>query len=319
MNWKIYELLSKRKDSIFTITLVLILFNFANSITQASDKTNSDSLSFFENLFHKPVVGSYEQTQFTNETTGLSEVSLGFGEENFKIHSAHLGEVVEINNLDLCKIGLGYKYYSDNRKANFDYIDFNLYNWKIVTTVFPDFYAGAAINLLNKKTTYFSNNYIDWGTGSLLLGVMIPYYGDYNIIDLNGQIGFGLSTFKPDTIICPNLRENLKKYNYQLGYISLNLSMNYKAVDLALSVEGKGSIPDSAFLSRIVSAKLSYSFWKGRTYTSADEDKPAFPTLFQIYLGFTFNNLSIGNPNNPVYSKELRMFDIGVSYNFGKL
>jgi len=305
--------------------ILFAILNCNNSFCSNND-SNSTINQTVKYLIDRPISASFEQTSFTNEATGISRVNLGFDSEYYNAKQVgHEGFISrDFTRAQFCNISPGYKYYAGNKKNNFAFVDFNLFQWKSFIPSPFGFTYGAYVNIFSKKTKWFSNNYTDWANGGIIFGLMYPFSRYDIVIGAYLQGGLGFMVFKPDTLTCPNLINDFRATNYRISESLVTFAVIYKSFNFEYSGYLSGSTGSNSFTTENESFKLSYTLWKDRTYTDSDDFDSSFLNTFKVYLSYNIEKLSIGKVDkkdsaNATYNINNKMINLGVSFSLGKL
>jgi hypothetical protein len=204
---------------------------------------------------------SYDETIVFNEHNGISRLSLGL-ELSRVPHNMYKVDKKKSDfygsDFNLFEISPGYKFYN-NRALSSSIFDFSLLNTHSLAEIDTGIVLGVDFALLDKKTKLYSTKDYHWL--SIELEGSYEFFPESNDVSLLPEVFIetGIRTFVPDTVNCPEIKQENRntKWEFFSGGIKLRTAYKYITFEYLLSA---GLMKNASIIEQ--SLKLFYTFTK---------------------------------------------------------
>lgn len=274
----------------------------------------------------RPIYAHVAQSGLTDNSVGVTDVDFGFDGEtkNGAFSGIDYNYGRSRSRIQFLNAGLSYKKYADNPGQSSPFL--NGYLCKLNHSL--EFPGGLAFtynaNIFDKKTTLYSNTDIEWFSGGMGIGFdVLRGFEDMQLMPVF-YYNLGFSTYKPDTLVFPNIPDGLRNVQYELGVGGIKLYGMYKSFDIYAVYSGaigRGHVYRSQ-----LSGEISYTFWKeNQTDAKFGGQEKYYQNNFKVFAGFstlTYSSVrytdSEGNHRGYDYDYMVNMFKAGISCRLGK-
>jgi hypothetical protein len=275
----------------------------------------------------RPIFAYYDQELFNNKQLSITKVGIGFDLTEQDTTDYGTDDFTVKKNLYLtqfCKITGGYKYYSNYKDQSTPFIDFCFFNSQSLVVISGGFTVGAFIDIFDKKTTWYTNNRINWINAGITLGYDFTSLNKDLIIAPLVSVGFGYSSFRLDTLTVTNLDEKYRMNMSNFGKFIIKLKTLYRSLSLDIGIDnGHGGDNNTDIYNGY--GELTFRIWENKTLTdNYNKAIHCFFNALDLYLNYSHDRLEIPNKNadgtlNTAYSKDYDMFKFGIAVKLGKI
>ena len=306
---------------LMTIGLLLasIIF-FQTSNLKAEENSESFSKIILKGVIDRPIYSFVERTSLSDNSSQISKIGIGFDGEIYVNEAngmdyAHRKQFIRLQFLTLSGVYKQYENISDNSVW---YTNFNLFKFHFLDETFGGFVIGINANIFELKTTWYSNNNIDWAKVGLSFGYDFMSSHKDLIIAPTLNANVGIETLKADTLTCLNLQKAEQSDKLQFLEASINLKVAYKSLSLDMYSRFNGG---NDLMISTKGGKLAFTLWNDRNPEKSKTSKSNYSiNVMKIFVSYNFEDFDVLDDNSDsIYNIGHTMYRAGISAKLGKI